>query len=139
MSPAVLSTKSCVVAVPVPQTLLLKVVSILKHVTVFQVSKECTPVMIPLIEVSVSQKTNVPLVSTSAVHTNISKIASIHVGKKCAVQTVQAAVLLVMTHAGKTIVNQCASVILDSSEINMVTVSNLVPHKTIQVSLNVQE
>ena len=125
------------------QTLLLKVASILKHVTVFQDSKECilprmTATILP--EVSVFQKTNVPSVSTSAALMNISRIASIHVGKKCAVQTVPANVSLVMTPVGRTIVNQCASVISDTSEINMVPVSNLATVvKTIQVVINVRE
>ena len=145
MSRAALSTKSCVGAPLVLQTLLLKVASILKHVTVFQDSKECMTATIPpwtqpLPEVSVFQKTNVPSASTSVVHMNISRIASIHVGKKCAVQTVPANVSLVMTHVGRTIANQCASVISDTSEINMVSVSNLATVvKTIQVVINVRE
>ena len=145
MSQAALSTKSCVGAPLVLQMLLLKVASILKHVTVFQASKECMTATIqpstqPLPEVSVFQKTNVPLASTSAVHMNISRIASIHVGKKCAVQTVPANVSLVMTPVGRTIVNQCAFVISDISEINMVSVSNLAPVvKTIPAVINVRE
>ena len=122
------------------QTILLKVASILKHVTVFRDSKECTTVTIPRTEVSVSQKTNVPSASTSAVQMSISRIASIHVGKKCAVQTVQANVSLVMTHVGRTIANQCAFVILDTSEINMVPASNHAPVvKTIPAVINVRE
>ena len=123
--------------------MLLKVASILKHVTVFRDSKECMTVTIlarPLPEVSVSLKTNVPSASTNAVHMSISRIASIHVGKKCVVQTVQANVSLVMTHVGRTIANQCASVISDTSEINMVSVSNLAPVvKTIPAVINVRE
>lgn len=119
--------------------MLLKVASILKHVTVFRDSRECTTVMIPLTEASVSQKTNVPSASTSAVHMNISKIASFHVGKKCVVQTVHPNVSLVMTHVGTTIANQCASVILDTSEINMVPASNHAPVvKTIPAVINVR-
>ena len=122
------------------QTILLKVASILKHVTVFRDSKECTTVTIPRTEVSVSQKTNVPSASTSAVQMSISRIASIHVGKKCAVQTVQANVSLVMIHVGRTIANQCAFVILDTSEINMVPASNHAPVvKTIPAVINVRE
>ena len=123
------------------QTILLKVASILKHVTVFRDSKECMTVTIqPLPEVSVSQKTNVPSASTSAVQMSISRIASFHVGKKCAVQTVQANVSLVMIHVGRTIANQCAFVILDTSEINMVPASNHAPVvKTIPAVINVRE
>ena len=87
-----------------------------------------------------SQKTNVPSALTSAVHMSISRIASIHVGKKCVVRTVHPNVSLVMTHVGRTIANQCAFVILDTSEINMVPASNLAPVvKTIPAVINVRE